>query len=292
MAALIQFAAEFNRDYADYGIHLKAFVSGEFFPYLKEVVLQNPAKSVKNAVYLLWRPKDLRRLISWRFFRYLEKAELLKRESKANIDWEDDRDVTEKMWRPSFGHEIANARGFREHSFPYVLRHTQMRPRQLILMCNAIAKRALEGRRFPSFTDEDIRYGVKEIESDLASEIISSFEPVYPEVRLIVNALMNIPMLFKGSELDKRAKLTRAQWPQNAYSLANFRQLVTELGIVGRVQRRNDAGWIDAEFDYSLKDRLVITDQDDCAVHPMFYGRFNVECDLPVRVMPFSAENG
>src|SRR3712207_2249491 len=108
---------------------------------------------------------------------------------------------------------------------------------------------------------------------------------------MIVDALMKMPMLFKGNELDKRASQTAAEWPPGSYSQARFRRLAAELGIVGRVRRHNEeSGYIDADFEYSLRERLPITHRDECVIHPMFYSRFNVEFNSPARVMPFSTE--
>jgi hypothetical protein len=289
MAALVQCAAEFNSEFADRGIHLKVFMSGEVFPYLTEVVLQNPLKSVKHPVYLLWRPKDLLRLICWRFHRYLQATGQLDEQSGGEIDWVDHDEVLRRMWLPYFGEEITNGRGLRERTFSYVLRHTQLRPRQLILVCNAIAKRA--GARFPRFTEVDIREAVKEAESVLASEIVNSFHSVYPRVHEIVDALMNMPMVFPGNELDRRAPLSKTAWPEHSYSPAAFRQLVAELGIVGRVSRNNlEAGFIDADFEYSLRERLRVTHRDECVIHPMFYKRLNVDRNAKARIMPFSTD--
>ena len=291
MAGLVQCAAEFNRDFASRGIHLKVFMSGEVFPYLTEVVLQNPLKSVKGPVYLLWRPKDLLRLISWRFHRHLEAEGLLDEKSQGRIDWADHGDVMKRMWLPYFGEEITNGRGLRERTFSYVLRHTQLRPRQLILVCNAIANRARHARRFPHFTEADIVEAVKQVENELAGEIISSFHSVYNRVHEIVDALINMPMVFTGNELDKRAPQSKAAWPDGTYSPAAFRQLVTELGIVGRVSRHNaDSGFIDADFEYSMRDRLRVTHRDQCAIHPMFYRRLNIDLTEHARVMPFSTD--
>jgi hypothetical protein len=193
------------------------------------------------------------------------------------------------MWLPYFGDEITNGRGLRERTFSYVLRHTQLRPRQLILVCNAIAKRA--GQRFPRFSEVDIREAVKEAESDLASEIVNSFHSVYPRVHEIVDALLNMPMVFPGNELDRRAPLSKTAWPDDNYSPAAFRQLVAELGIVGRVSRKNlEDGFIDADFEYSLRDRLRVTHRDQCVIHPMFYKRLNVDINARARVMPFSTD--
>ncbi len=291
MAAMIQCAADFNRDFRDRGIHLKVFISGEVFPYLEEEIVQNPLKAIKAPVYLLWRPKDLLRLISWRFFNHLEEHNILREESKGEIHWDKYREVLDKMWKPYFGQFITNARGLREHTFAYVLRHTQMRPRQLILLCNAIAKRSMKGGRFPLFSEDDIRFAVKEAEAILASEIINSFSSVYPRVSTIVDALMNIPMIFKGNELDKRASQSASEWPEDGYSPAKFRRLLAELGIVGRVRRHNEgAGYIDADFEYSIRGRLPLTHRDECVIHPMFYSRFNVEFNSQLRVMSFSTE--
>jgi hypothetical protein len=290
MAALVQCAVDFSQNYREKGIHLKVFMSGEVFPYLKEEVLENPLKSIKNPVYLFWRPKDLLRLISWRFFRYLEGNGLLLQDSFGPINWTNHREVFEKMWVPYFGHSITNFRGDKEHSFSYVLRHTQMRPRQLILLCNAIAAKAQQSGTFPRFLQRDILEAVKEAEADLAIEIINSFSQAYPNVSTIVDALMRMPMLFMGNELDKRASQSASAW-LGGYSPLKFHRLVAELGIVGRVRRHNErAGFIDADFEYSLRERLPITHRDECVIHPMFYSRFNVELNSPSRVMPFSTK--
>jgi hypothetical protein len=289
LAGLIRCAAEFNGLYAEIGIHLKVFMSGEVFPHLKEVGLQNTLKDVKHPVYLLWRPRDLLRLICWRFYRYLKANNQLDEASKGEIDWTNPGVVMQKMWRPYFGSYVTNGRGLREQTFTYVLRHTQLRPRQLILVCNAIAQNAIEEGRFPHASETDIRVAVRHAEGELAAEIINSFTTIYPKVEEIVNALLNIPMVFSGNELDRRAYQSKRAWPGGSYSPAAFHQLVAELGVVGRVTRSNDEhGYIDADFEYSLMDRLRVTEQDQCVIHPMFYSRLNVRIDRDTRIMPFS----
>jgi hypothetical protein len=290
MAALVQCAAVFNHKFKNKGLHLKVFMLGEVFPYLEEDVLQNPLKSVQDAVYLFWRPKDLLRLISWRFYCYLQANDMLLKESTGEINWLNHREVLQKMWIPYFGEYIINARGLRERTLPYVLRHTQMRPRQLILLCNGIAKRAKDEGRFPRASGTDILTAIKDVEPSLAKEIINSFSETYGNVTGIVDALRTIPMIFMGNELDKRARQSASAWKED-FTPERFRRLVAELGIVGRVRRHNkEAGYIDADFEYSLQERLALTHRDECVIHPMFYSRLNVEFNSPSRVMPFSTE--
>ncbi|MDJ0706063.1 MAG: hypothetical protein QNJ46_22560 [Leptolyngbyaceae cyanobacterium MO_188.B28] len=286
-AALIQCASDFNREYARQGLHLKVFAMAEVFPYLKEEVVLNPLKFVRHEVYLLWRPKELMRLISWRFYNYLEATDRLLKESR-NINWDDYTDVLEKMWYPYFGHTLRNEWNLPEETFPYVLRHTQMRPRQLIVLCNAIAAQAFRSQSFPHFRPHDIVQAIQYGQNALAEEIVNSYSSVYPKVSRILDALSGLPMIFKGNELDKRAPITASEWPPGEYSPLNFRLLAAELGIVGRVRYCNrEAGYAEADFEYSLEGRLPLIVDNLCAIHPMFYRKLNIDTRDGIRVYPF-----
>jgi hypothetical protein len=286
VAALIQCGSGFNRDYSNKNIHLKIFVMAEVFPYLKEEVLLNTLKHVHNEVYLHWRPKDLLRLISWRLAYYLQKKMHFK---IPPVNWDDYTDVHSKLWEPLFGKEIRNGSGLMEKTFPYVLRHCQMRPRQLILLCNSIADAAGDTIPDHGFSEQHLLTGVREIEDNLSEEVFNSYNTVYPNVGRIVDALSGIPVRFKGSELDKRAPMTASQWDtEREYSPFNFRQLVAELGIVGRIRREDVSnGFIEADFEYASEGRLPILSTDDCVIHPMFYRRLHVTVVPKVRVYPF-----
>lgn len=286
-AALIQCGSEFNKDYAIKGLHLKVFAMAEVFPYLKEEVVLNTLKFVRNEIYLHWRPKDLMRLISWRFYHYLRAVDRLSEES-VQIDWDNHADVREKMWKPYFGNSLRNSIGLPELTFPFVLRHTQMRPRQLIVLCNTIAETAFRERTFPIFRPEAIVKSVHKGQNALAEEVFNSYSSVYPKVGRIVEALCGLPMLFKGNELDKRAPLTASEWAVGEYSPLAFRQLVAELGIVGRVRQINEqAGYVEADFEYSSESRLPLLVTDTCVIHPMFYQKLNITINRRLRVYPF-----
>ena len=285
-AALIKCGSEFNRDYAHRGVHIKIFAMAEVFPHLKEEVILNPLKSVRNEVHMHWRPKDLMRLISWRFYNYLQALDLLLPES-STIDWDNSTDVLEKMWYPYFGRSLRNEQGLPERTFPYVLRHTQMRPRQLIVLCNAIARQAKAKGTFPHFHPDLIVSAVQGSQNALAEEVINSYSSVYPKVGRILEALSGVPMIFRGNELDKRAPITASEW-SGEYSPHSFRQLVSELGIIGRVRHLNpEAGYAEADFEYSTESRLPLLSENVCAVHPMFYRKLSVHYEKRVRVYPF-----
>lgn len=291
MAGLIEAAAKMHLDYADKGIHIKVFISGELFPHLMEVVLKNPLKSVHEEVYMIWRYKDLLRLIAWRFNHYLKKNNYLSDVNSAEINWSDPKDVLARAWNPYFGNKIKNSNNILENTFPYILRHTQMRPRQLIVICNAIAKKSQEDGSFPNFSRDHIVEGVADGERKLAAEILNSYSLVYPRVAKIVNVLSQMPVTFKGNLLDKLSAKSKPLWDTGDYSSAAFSRLVTELGIVGRVLD-DSTNYINAEFAYAQSHRVEIIDRDKCVIHPMFFKHLNIaQSHKPVIVMPFSVSN-
>ena len=69
----------------------------------------------------------------WRFHKYLLQADEHEYPVEDDVDWSSYSDVVGKVWNPFFGTHLNHENGVNEHTFPYVLRHTQMRPRQLMM---------------------------------------------------------------------------------------------------------------------------------------------------------------
>ena len=274
-AALIQCASTFNIAYSHRGIHIKAFVSAEIFPHIRETIITNPAKFIRHPLYMSWRPKDLIRLISWRFQRYLQaRSDTV---PARDVDWDNFDNLLKKLWYPYFGETINNLHGIEEKSFPYILRHTQMRPRQLVILCNEIARATDKEGKFPVFKNIRIQQIVQQVEHELAAEVLNSYNLIYPRVSEIVTALTGAPMLFSGNYLDQVAKKTSDIWT-TGYSLYNFRRLVAELGIVGKVRSKSETtGIVEADFEYAMQDRLTLSHNDECVIHPMFYSKLQIE---------------
>ncbi|MFO0903071.1 MAG: hypothetical protein U0939_08735 [Pirellulales bacterium] len=287
-AALIECASKFNTSYANQGVHIKLFISAEIFPHLSEAEISNSSKYVRNPVYLHWRPKDLMRLVSWRFNEYLASTAEWRQLARSDVDWQSHQDVQQKAWNPYFGKTLSNGNGLPEATFPYLLRHTQLRPRQLVILCNQLAALAIERKEFPYFTSKTIVDAVHQQERHSAEEVLNSYSKVYPNVASIVRALERFPVMFNGNELDRIAPSTASQWPANEYSPYAFRRMLAELGIVGLVRRKNSVSKvIEADFEYAIEDRLSLPVSELCVVHPMFFAKLNIKQPQKAIVYPF-----
>lgn len=288
IAGLIQCASEFNVAFVHSGIHVKVFVAAEIFPHLREHVILNTAKYARHPVYLHWRPRDLVHLISWRFGKYLSEHEDAARPIALEVDWQDFESVLTNLWNPYFGESLTNGQEIAERTFPYILRHTQMRPRQLVQLCNRIAREARNCGYGTDYKRVNIPAIVRQVEIELADEVINSYASIYPQISSVIDALDKLPVTFPGSELDRIAKTTRASWSRGEYSLEAFRMLVAELGIIGRVRHRDPLGpYVLGDFEYAMPDRLPLRSEDECMVHPMFYGKLHTTFTERIVAFPF-----
>ena len=283
-AALVECASKFNRDYSRQGIHVKVFLPAEVYPTLAETFVSNPLKYIRNPMLLHWRPKDLIRLVCWKLYRYM--TDERRAAIRNGIDWEDFHAVSARFWNPFFGATLINRYGQCEPTFAYVLRHTQLRPRQVIHLCNKMAD-ACNGETSCTMSPELILSTVRTHAAQLATEVVNAYGSNYSNLGPITSALVGAPVLLKGKQLDKMAPRTASLWPNQDYSPLKFRTMVAELGIVGRV--RNVDGRtkvVAADFEYAVNQPLSLQVDDDCVLHPMFYERLRIN-NAGFTVMPF-----
>lgn len=293
LSALVECSAKINTLYAGCGIHVKTFLSAEIFPHISETAISNYSKYVRHPVYLHWRPKDLVRLICWRLNEFFAQSPQYNAWHRPQVNWDDTRDVVTQVWNPVFGTTIRNGAGRDEETLWYILRHTQLRPRQAIILCNRIASDAQQQNCFPKIRGEVIINAVREQELELAREIINSYSAVYPKISDIVAALAGLPVKFSGNQLDKMGRRSASSWSAGDYSPTNFRRLVTELGIVGKVRtHREPEKIVLADFEYTLRDRLNVNENDHCVVHPMFFHKLNIDTSQNLIVYPFPGRRG
>lgn len=287
-AALVECASALNAEYADQGLHVKVFLTDEIFPYFQENIVTNVSKHIRHPLFLHWRPRDLARLVCWRLHKYLSQSSEYDYEPADDIDWTSYGAVVEDVWSPLFGTKLNSQAAIHEHTFPFVLRHTQMRPRQLMMICNRVARMARDAGTFPTASEDILRAAVREEGLHLSNEVVSSYSRIWPNAGQIVGALSGMPARFPGSELDRVAKRTAAEWP-DGFTRTKFKRMVMELGIVGR-QRREPTGpdgIVEADFEFLLEDRLYLTEKDTCVLHPMFYRKLNIEREPGIVVYPF-----
>lgn len=283
LGAMLHTVTKFSFGAVHKNLHIKCFLPGEIMPFLLDTAVQNIGKTFQAPVHLNWRPKELLRLSSKRLYSYLEeKCKEFDPNCLKNIKietWGDYSEVKAKVWNKFFPEKIINKAGVEEDTFQYIMRHSQLRPRQIIWICNSIANEAYADKKFPYIEPKHIVNGINKIEETLALEVINSFSKIYPNARNILACFRGVSnYLERSSTLDKLAARTKNAWNYEdlEYDRYLFQQMVCEMGIVGSIHQKTGK-YLEAEFEYILPDRLVMNYDEEIVIHPMFYNYFRVK---------------
>lgn len=233
----------------------------------------NVSKDFEGLLRINWSARDLIRVAAHRFSIYvrLYHYDRLQEAGLAELDIATPTGAKELLRRvlPEW---IINSLGTRENGLAYVLRHTQLLPRHLILILNKIWT-ARESRANPlEIKASVVREAIASCEQDLANEICTAYKPTYPMASDVCGALFpELTMSFSESDFDKKyQKFAKgAAW---GMSSSEARQMLIDMGALGQELSRSDL-YIEADFRYRRENLAVSTSGRMC-MHPLFIGRF------------------
>lgn len=282
LAGLIEAGSHIEEALAERGFYIKLFFAEEIFPKLEVAYVSNTSKHVRNPVKIRWRPKELLRLAAWRLLSFKSEHGYSPVYDKQSIDWTRPSSIYERFWSEHFGEKVLSRSGNTERTFSYILRHTQLRPRQMIVLCNRIAQASIDQceddvQGLKNFSGDSIRFGVQEAEIALAKEIINSYRTIFPKASLMINCLTGGTPFMQGNELHIAFNRARAFIPEDPdFDHRQFIDMLVQLGVIGRIRRQdNEARIVEADFQHNMDHELRINERDQCIVHPMFCSFLN-----------------
>ena len=157
-----------------------------------------------------------------------------------------------------------------ESVIPYILRHTQLLPRQFFRYLNGIfVKNRRLGNDYLKISSQAIKDGVAEHEQFIIGEIFSAFKYAYPDARRVCErCIPELPYAFSYSLLHKMyTRHAKAVMVGGDYY--DFVRMLVEIGCVGRVIGGTDRYHI-GEFEYTRPSRLTVSTSDTLCLHPVF----------------------
>ncbi len=191
-----------------------------------------------------------------------------------------------ELFKKVLPEKITNQNDVEEVAISYILRHTQLLPRHLLMLLNSIFQRSFarqEGDLFP-VTREDVLYGVRQVEESIVEEIFSTFNILHPDAKEICKRCL--PQLKKTFKLGGLHRVFN-QHGKTVFvggEFTDFYRMLVEIGVIGRVSDVSDL-YITAQFRYAIGHELNLSYDDDLCVHPLFsgiYGGVNNEDQRPV----------
>jgi len=277
------------RKYNNYGIRL--FIPAEVF---EDVATEIPAKIMPRTIFLRWRFSDLLKMISKRYFRMISKNNLISGYDKKEIDNMLKSGINKEGYclRNNFWYDkkyipqtIHNEYQREEDSFAYILRHTQRKPREVILILNKIIEIALENNELPNISEKSIKKGVHDngVLQVLVSDALSPFEGY---IENIVDRARSIfaenPRFMSGIELKKFSKKIWDLGYLEEIHPDNFLKILLRSGLIGVLKNYEKHKekppknyWV-AKFEYLMQNHIPFSNDRIYCVHPMFGDFFDM----------------
>ena len=223
-------------------LEIKCFLPGEVVDSLRRVGPLPVARTLQFPLHLTWTAADLLKVICWRYvyvWNDQHEHDQFPQQGSATISWDIEQAVRAQVWDEIFPGIVANAQENREDSFDFILRHSQMRPRQIIWLCNSIAEMRPQqhGRRPRAFSRDDLLRGVAAVTPKMADEMFMAYSEIYPNAIGVFEFVRGQTNVFdRASDFLALAHKTRRVW---ADSESNSPELVLkmacDMGLVGRV---------------------------------------------------------
>lgn len=196
---------------------------------------------------------------------------------------------------------VHSRNGLKIAIIPYLLRHTQKTPRQLLYLLNAIISAARE--RNISWEDlrstpaEVIRWGVHSQLNRLIGSIASIPERIDDKFSQVIRrTLTRNRSFFRYGDLDKFMRPLREVSSEHFDSREQWRRALINSGLLGvlRSVDYNDAAkiWImTASYEYQVKDTLQPTPRDVFVAHPILFEPLEMLVNTNTFVYPFPYED-
>ncbi len=254
----------------------------------------NPEKYTIRSTRILWRPIELLRILTDRMlicFYVHENAHIESFLSLKNKALKE-RDRILNFWSEIFDGPVVNEAGHQEAGIYFILRHTQMLPRQVINSMSELLKGSKPTTRsYMKISRPALVHAVRRACDQLIGGIESGFKFTYRDVRDVFDAFLpKCPILCSYDDLER--EFQRAGLRRKAYDWTSefpiFLRALLHMGVIGVVQNETSR-YIETSFGYTDDTVLRSAQGNSYALHPAFsllYKDEDSRLDLKRAVLP------
>ncbi len=269
-------------------ILVKAAFPSEIYPRLTALNLE---KMEGRNVFIIWTYPDLICLLAKRYWQMIHKN------TNPAKQLDDSKEARNFLYQ-YFPRQIATRGGMRFDTLAYIIRHTQKKPRQVILLLNVLLTLAEESidisKKLPPNWIVD---GIHARLDILVKGDLNMFDMIYKDAeQLVRRSLTDAPSYFDASCLDRLLKETSALRAAVDLDKEDIKRLLLECGAIGLVVRKHALTeqrkeLLEVLFEYQVKGTLVLTNRSQLAVHPMYYEELHINVDFNSFTYPLPAED-
>ena len=243
----------------------------ELFPFFRNIS-SNPAKDFAGKVSLYWHASELLCLAAHRLsLFYKTHYDGYYRHNIEHLDGESRKDAA-LLFNEIFGTTVQNGLNQTEDTISYIMRHTQLLPRHLLLILNSICRVNIErGGSHQKIDSYAVRSGIMRTEETICHEIFAAYRYPYPKGQQVCElCIPELPLTFDFGQLQKVFNY-RGKKALESIEFDEFVIMLFRMGIIGKVNPNAETErYIQGEFEYSTDHSLAFSSSDTLCLHPVF----------------------
>ncbi len=236
----------------------------------------NPEKDFQQRLTVRWSASDLIVIAGNRLRTFLDlyfRGAAKRLGLPAQHDHRD-RNAAETTLRAVLPPRVTNGLGKDEDPVAYMLRHTQLLPRHLILIMNEIMSMAVVGLGpgdVPRATERHVVKGVQDAELLIVSGILATYHYEYQHIAKALKLVKNqLSMVEPASNLHRI--FNKAGGKRAGMDFDEFVEACLAIGALGVVIDDDSRDrYVQGRFSYTFtREVSLVEDRDDVCVHPLF----------------------
>jgi hypothetical protein len=273
LAGLLKAVGQFNSVRSQF--QLRLCLPAELYWEFVEKISTNSAKDFSNQRIMQWPVGELEIMAARRMsiFLWLYQPKLYAALSSNHLETKTE---AEEYWHHIFPATLTNLNGGSEQTLKYILRHTQLLPRQLLLYLSEIFRRQelqiqLEPNG-PFVTGAAVIRAIFDVEHNVCSAVYGVYKSRYANAQEVCQCVLpSLPRVFTNDQLQKVCDgLARDLGSTSkALTVQAVRRMLAEIGAIGKFVRHAN-GYLEGRFEYALAGKLPIGLDDKMCVHPVF----------------------
>lgn len=277
LSGLLRSVSRFHDEHIP--VDIRCCIPAEAYFYVTEIS-SNILKDFERQTILHWSAMEILQLSAKR---YAEFIRLHHQQAYSELVEPHDfksRTDTLAFWSRLLPDTVPNSNAtIREETVPYLLRHTQLLPRHVILLLNRCFSNHFSrgGKVTDQIDDRLVTTVVRNTEGQIADQIISAYQFIWPLAREQITAVfkeLNHNIVSVG-HLHRVFNRAGVRGSGNIHEFSDFVRMLTELGAIGRLIQRTDRYAV-AAYEYSEPFRLLFNTDDELCIHPCFTEVFRV----------------
>lgn len=289
LKALINNCFEYHSYKSKWHINVKLALPSEIYTHILQYL---PGKQKGNTVVIRWKYDDLVCFIAKRFCYYLSQDKYghifdFLQEYKLNelSDFESANNllanILPEMCPTNLKYDF--------DTIPYCIRHTLKKPRELMLIFNALIQKIVESKNAKIYFEnsqmiKDVIHSTQEL---MISSSLSMYENSYPNIQQACSIVLNNnPFIFRGKDIEDKLKEASAFTTNYGYDDRDIKRVLLESGLLGvvtdveyinnmeKMHSDKKIRVITARFEYQVKGSLFFNTDEYYVIHPMCYEHF------------------